>query len=121
LMVAALAMLPVQAVLTALMNDAPSLVTLQVFGGFGTGLFAALTPIWLADATRGSGRYNLVQGIMATLRALGVTSSALISELLVEHVNYGAAYIGCGVIGVAAAALLGIGLSERSEEGTRAP
>jgi MFS family permease len=113
LMVAGFAMLPVQAVLTALLSDRSYLIALQVFGGFGTGLFAALTPIWLADVTRGSGHYNLSQGIMATLRALGVTSSALLSELIVEHMGYSIAYISCGVIGLAAAALLWVGLPER--------
>jgi MFS family permease len=114
LMVAGFALLPLQAILTALLSNEPSLIALQVFGGFGTGLFAALTPLWLADVTRGSGRYNLSQGIMATLRALGVTSSSLLSELMVEHISYGAAYLGCGVIGIAATALLWVGLSERS-------
>ncbi len=48
-------MLPVQAVVTALLSSAPDLIALQIFGGIGTGLFAALTPIWLADVTRGAG------------------------------------------------------------------
>jgi MFS family permease len=113
LMMAGFAMLPVQAALTALMSNGPYLIALQVFGGFGTGLFSALTPIWLADETRGSGHYNLSQGFMATLRALGVTSSSLLSELVVEHLGYGAAFMGCGVIGLAAATLLWVGLSER--------
>jgi MFS family permease len=110
LLVAAFAMLPVQAVLTALLSKGSYLIALQVFGGLGTGLFSALTPIWLADVTRGSGHYNLSQGIMATLRALGVTSSSLLSELIVEHLGYSAAYIGCGVIGITAATLLWVGL-----------
>jgi MFS family permease len=52
------AALPAQAVLTMLSGEPSWLVAVQAFGGFGTGLFAGLTPIWLADATRGSGRYN---------------------------------------------------------------
>lgn len=112
LMVAGCAMLPLQAVVTALLSSAPHLIALQIFGGISTGLFAALTPIWLADVTRGSGHYNLAQGIMATLRALGVTSSSLLSEVIAEHVSYGAAYVGCGVIGLGAAVLFWFGLTE---------
>ena len=104
------AMLPIQAALTAFTNEPSHLIGIQVFGGLGTGLFAALTPIWLADETRGTGRYNLSQGLMATMRALGVTTSGLSSELLVEHFGYTAAFLACGVIGGGAAALL----SERS-------
>lgn len=65
LMAAGFALVPVQAGLTMLSKTPWWLVSIQVIGGFGTGLFAALTPIWLADATRGSGRYNLSQGVMA--------------------------------------------------------
>jgi predicted MFS family arabinose efflux permease len=108
------AMLPIQAVLTALTNEPSHLVCTQVFGGLGTGLFAALTPIWLADETRGTGRYNLTQGLMATMRALGVTTSGLASELWVEHFGYTAAFVACGVLGGGAAALSWLGLSERS-------
>ena len=86
------------------------LVAVQAFGGFGTGLFAGLTPIWLADATRGSGRYNLSQGVMAAMRALGATSSGLLGGLMVEHFGYCRAYLSCGVIGAIAAVLLWFGI-----------
>jgi MFS family permease len=114
LMAVGLALLPVQAVLTALYSAPSWLVAVQAFGGLGTGLFAALTPIWLADATRGSGRYNLSQGVMAAMRALGATSSGLLSELMIEHVGYTETYVGCGIIGAIAAVLLWFGLPDRA-------
>ena len=113
LMALGFAMLPVQGVLTALSGSATYLIAVQVFGGVGTGLFAALTPIWLADATRGTGRYNFSQGAMATMRGLGATTSGLVSELMVENFGYPAAFLGCSVIGAAAAVLLWLGLAER--------
>lgn len=107
------AIVPVQAGLT-IVSDSPTwLLAVQVFGGFGTGLFAALTPIWLVDATRGSGRYNLSQGVMGAMRSLGATTSGLFSELLVESMGYTAAFVGCGIVGTAAAVLLWFGLRER--------
>ncbi len=114
LMAVGFALLPVQAVLTMLSGALPWLVAVQAFGGFGTGLFAGLTPIWLADATRGSGRYNLSQGVMAAMRALGATSSGLLGGLMVEHVGYSEAYLSCGVIGAIAAVLLWFGIPERA-------
>jgi MFS family permease len=112
LLVMGFTMLPVQGVLTALSEQPAYLVAVQLFGGVGTGLFAALTPIWLADATRGTGRYNLSQGAMATMRGLGATTSGLVSELMVEHLGYAAAFLGCGAIGAGAAMLLWWGLPE---------
>ena len=114
LIVLGFAMFPVQAVLTALTNEPSHLVSIQVFGGLGTGLFAALTPIWLADETTGTGRYNLSRGFMATMRTLGVTTSGLASELLAQHFGYTAAFLACGVLGGGAAALSWVGLAERS-------
>ena len=112
LMALGFAMLPVQGVLTALSGSPAYLIAVQVFGGVGTGLFAALTPIWLADATRGTGRYNFSQGAMATMRGLGATTSGLVSGLMADNLGYAAAFLGCGVIGAAAAVLLWLGLPE---------
>jgi MFS family permease len=110
LMAVGFAFLPVQAILTVLFTSPVWLTAVQVFGGIGTGLFAALTPIWLAHVTRGGGHYNLVQGVMAAMRALGATASGLLGELLVEHMGYTAAFLGCGVIGAIAGGLLWFGL-----------
>jgi MFS family permease len=104
------AMLPARAVLTVLSGDPAYLVSIQLIGGIGTGLFAALTPIWLADETQGTGRYNLAQGTMATMRSLGATASGLGSQIIVEHLGYLVAFSTCGIIGAAAAILLWLGL-----------
>ena len=69
-------------------------------------MFVALTPLWLADATHRTSRYNLSQGLAGTLRALGVSTSALVSEVTVGRLGYDFTYAGCGVIGGAALALL---------------
>ncbi|HET7884562.1 MAG TPA: MFS transporter [Acetobacteraceae bacterium] len=120
LMAIGFALLPVQAALTVFSSSPSWLIGVQAFGGIGAGLFAGLTPIWLADATRGSGHYNLAQGVMAAMRALGATSSGLLSELLVEYLGYNDAFLGCGAIGVVAAVLLWFGLPERAESAKEA-
>jgi MFS family permease len=121
LMAVGFALLPVQAGLTVLSAWPSWLVAVQAFGGIGTGLFAGLTPIWLADATRGSGHYNFAQGVMAAMRAFGATTSGLLGELMVEHLGYTEAFLGCGAIGVAAAILLWFGLPERAASALEAP
>jgi len=110
------AMLPAQAALTIVSSQPSYLIGIQLFGGISTGLLAALTPIWLADTTRGSGRYNLSQGVMATMRALGTTASGLVSELIVEHLGYTAAFLACGITGTSAATLLWLGISPSSRQ-----
>jgi len=111
------ALLPVQAVLTWLWSQPAWLIGLQVLGGLGTGLFAALTPLLLHDMTHGTGRYNLSQGAVATLRSIGVTSSGLATEFAIGHFGYGAVFLGCAVVGLAALALLWWAMPETSKVG----
>ncbi|OJW26643.1 MAG: hypothetical protein BGO51_14270 [Rhodospirillales bacterium 69-11] len=115
MLAAGFVLLPVQAVLTMLTTDPGWLLAIQVVGGLGGGFLFALTPIWLADATRGSGRYNLAQGVVATVRALGVTSSAVLGEFVVDRFGYAPAYGVCGGLGIAAAVLIWVALAERGQ------
>jgi hypothetical protein len=94
-----------RAVLAVLFGDRAYLVSIQLIGGIGTGPFAALTPIWLAEETQGTDRYNLAQGTMAMMRSLGATASGLSSQLIVEHLGYPAAFSAFGIIGTATAVL----------------
>ena len=115
LLIAAFVLLPIQAVLTWLWAKPAWLIGLQVFGGIGTGLFAALTPLLLADVMHGTGRYNLSQGAVATLRAIGVATSGFASEFGVAHFGYRGVFLGCAAIGIAALVLLWWAMPETSQ------
>ena len=39
---------------------------MQLLDGVGAGIYQALTPLLIADIMRGTGRYNLAQGAVAT-------------------------------------------------------
>lgn len=119
LLVAGFALLPLQAVLTYLWSRPEWLIGLQVLGGVGTGLFAGLTPLLLADATQGTGRYNLSQGVIATLRAVGVTTSGYAGEIVIARLGYGGLYLSCAAVGLAALALLWWAMPETSQVPTR--
>lgn len=106
LLLAGFAIVAVQGVLTSLGIGPYWLISLQVFGGIGVGLFSALTPLLLADVMEGTGRYNLAQGAVATLSSLGATSSGLASEVVVAGLGYDAAFLGCAAVAGAAFALL---------------
>jgi hypothetical protein len=56
------------------------------------------------------------------MRGLGATTSGLVSELMVEHLRYAAAFLGCGAIGTVAVMLLWRGLPEQNKRAlTTAP
>jgi MFS family permease len=84
----------------------------QLLDGIGAGVFGAITPLVIADFMRGTGRYNLAQGAIATLQGVGASSSGLLAGEIVDHVGYSAAFVTCAVIAVAACLLLATSLPE---------
>ena len=68
LFVAGLAILPIRAVLYTLSDNSVWLIGVQLLDGVGAGIFGALTPLVIADIMRGTGRYNLAQGAIATVQ-----------------------------------------------------
>ena len=53
---AALAILPIRGALYTLSDDRSWLIAIQLLDGVGAGIFGALTPLVLANLTRGTGR-----------------------------------------------------------------
>jgi hypothetical protein len=51
------------------------LIGVQLLDGIGAGVFGALTPLVIADIMRGTGRYNLAQGAIATVHGIGASLS----------------------------------------------
>lgn len=100
------AILPLRAVLYTLSNDTSWLIAVQLLDGVGAGIFDVLTPLIVADLTRGSGHFNLALGAVGTIQGIGASSSGLVAGLIVDHFGYNAAFlIAAGVAAVALFAL----------------
>jgi MFS family permease len=103
------AILPVRAVLYTFSDDSTWLIAVQLLDGVGAGIFGALTPLVVADLMRGTGRYNLALGGVATVQGIGASLSGLAAGLIVDHFGYGIAFITAGA--VAGVALLALALA----------
>lgn len=90
------AVLPIRAVLYTLSDHAAWLIAVQLLDGVGAGIFGAITPLLIADLMRGTGRYNLAQGAVATMQGLGASVSGLAAGVLVDHFGYSAAFLSFG-------------------------
>lgn len=77
------------------------LVSVQLLDGFGAGIFGALFPVIVSDITRGTGRFNVSQGAIATAQGVGASLSAAIAGLIVVNAGYGAAFWTLAAIAVA--------------------
>jgi MFS family permease len=106
------AVLPVRAVLYTLSDSAPWLIGVQLLDGVGAGIFGAITPLVIADLMRGTGRYNLAQGAVATTQGVGASLSGLAAGIIVDHLGYSAAFLASGAAACVALAALFFAMPE---------
>jgi len=96
-----------RAFLYTLSNNSGWLIAVQLLDGVGAGIFGVLTPLVTADLMRGTGRYNLALGVIATAHGIGASLGSLAAGLIVDRCGYAAAFLALGgIAGIAAAALL---------------
>jgi MFS family permease len=89
----AFAVLPIRAVLYSLTDNVYWLLGVQLLDGVGAGIFEALTPLVIADIMRGTGRYNLAQGAVATTQSIGAAVSGLAVGEVADHFGYAPSFL----------------------------
>jgi MFS family permease len=117
LFLAGFAVLPLRAVLYTLSDNSLWLIGVQVLDGVGAGIFGALTPLVIADIMRGTGRYNLAQGAIATVQGIGAASSGLAAGVIVDHFGYSAAFLAAGAAALVALVVFALRMPETAEPG----
>jgi MFS family permease len=112
LLLLGLGILPLRAVLCTLSDDSAWLIGVQLLDGVGAGIFGALTPLVVADLMRGTGRYNVALGAVATMQGIGAATSGLVAGLIVDHFGYSAAFLTSGAAAAVALAALAFAMPE---------
>ena len=106
------AILPVRAVLYTFSDNSFWLVGVQVLDGVGAGIFGALTPLVIADIMRGTGRYNLAQGAIATVQGIGASLSGLAAGVVIDHYGYTVTFLILGAAAAVALIVFAVGMPE---------
>jgi MFS family permease len=115
LFLAGFAVLPLRAVLYTLSDNSLWLIGVQVLDGVGAGIFGALTPLVIADIMRGTGRYNLAQGAIATVQGIGASLSGMAAGVIVDHFGYSAAFLAAGAAALVALVVFALRMPETAE------
>lgn len=110
------AVLPVRALLYTFSDSAPWLIGVQLLDGIGAGIFGAITPLVIADLMRGTGRYNLAQGAVATVQGVGASLSGLAAGVIVDHLGYSTAFLTFGTAACVALAALFFAMPETAPD-----
>ena len=118
LFLAGFAVLPIRAVLYTASDDSVWLIGVQLLDGVGAGIFGALTPLVIADIMRGTGRYNLAQGAIATLQGIGASLSGLAAGEIVDHLGYSAAFLTSGAAASVALLVFALFMPETVDHGS---
>jgi MFS family permease len=96
------AVLPVRGVLYTICADPRYLVAVQLLDGIGAGIFGVVGVLVTADLTRGTGRFNLMQGALATATGLGAALSHLVTGAVVLAAGFDAGFLTLAAIAAAA-------------------
>jgi MFS family permease len=98
--------LPVRGVLYTLTAAPALLIGIQVLDGMANAIFGVVSILMIADLTRGTGRFNVAQGALATAVGVGASLSTTFAGFIVYRHGYHAGFLSlAGVAAVAVAAL----------------
>lgn len=100
---AAFGVLAARGLLYTVSDNGTWLLVVQALDGVGAGIFGALFPVVVADLTRGTGRFNLAQGAVATSQGLGGALSAGLAGAIIVALGYDVAFwtlAGIAVVGL---------------------
>jgi MFS family permease len=98
--------LPIRALLYTVTHKTGSLIAIQLLDGVANAIFGVVSILVVADRTRATGRFNLVQGSLAAAVGLGAALSTTFGGKLIQHFSYRISFLALGAIAVLAFALL---------------
>jgi predicted MFS family arabinose efflux permease len=98
----ALAVLPVRGVLFTLTTSPVGIVGIQLLDGVAAGIFGVISVIIASDLMRGTGRFNLAQGLTSLAVGIGAGLSNLVSGYIVQAFGYQAGFLSLAAIALCA-------------------
>ena len=98
--------LPVRAGLYTLTHWPVALIAIQLLDGVANAIFGVVAVLVVADRTRGTGCFNLVQGALATAVGLGAALSTTFGGKLIQHFSLDISFISLGAVAALAFLLL---------------
>ncbi len=112
----AFSVLPIRALLFSYGDQAGFLIAVQALDGVANGIFGIVFLLVVADLTKGTGRFNIVQGALATLVGIGTSLSNLLAEQIVERTNFDTGFLFLGAVGLLGLFLFAFLMPETAEK-----
>jgi MFS family permease len=106
LLIIGFAALPIRGVLVALTGNPYLLVVVQALDGISAAVLGVMVPLVIADATRGSGHFNLAQGIVGCAVGIGAALSTTFAGFLTDRFGTGVAFLGLAAMATVGLAMV---------------
>jgi predicted MFS family arabinose efflux permease len=106
------AALPVRGILFATVKDPNFLVAVQLLDGITASVFGVMVPLIIADLTRGTGHFNLGQGIVGTTTGIGASLSTTLAGYTSDRFGSESAFLGLAAVAAAGVAAVWLLLPE---------
>jgi MFS family permease len=117
----ALAVLPVRGVLFSMTSSPYAVVAIQLLDGVAAGIFGVIGVVIASDLMRGTGRFNLAQGLMALAVGIGAALSNITGGYIVEKFGFTTGFLTLAAISVLALIFFAVYMPEtRPDENSKA-
>jgi MFS family permease len=120
-LIAAFGALALRGLLFALVTNPYAVVAVQVLDGITAAALGIMVPLMIADITRGTGRFNLAQGIVGTAVGIGASMSPTLAGYLTDAFGNAIAFNGLAVIAAAGFAAVWAMMPETNKPETARP
>jgi sugar phosphate permease len=101
-----LAAVPIRSGLFAFTTDPTLLLITQTLDGFSGATLGVLTALIVADLTKGTGRFNLAQGLVGTFSGVGASLSTVITGIVTQRFGYMAGLLSVTAVGLMAVVIV---------------
>ncbi len=104
--------LPIRGLLYCVSVNPYYLVGVQLLDGIGAGIFGVVSVLVVADLTKGTGRFNFTQGVLATATGVGAGLSNLLAGFVVKAAGFNAGFVTLAALAAAAAVFYALAMPE---------
>ena len=114
----ALAVLPIRGLLFSFTDNPVGVVAIQLLDGVAAGIFGVIAVVIAADLMRGTGRFNLAQGLVAFSVGVGAALSNLTAGFVVQAFGYPAGFLTLSAVAVCAFTFFALFMPETRPDAT---
>ena len=90
--------LPIRGFLYTLSGHPSYLMSVQLLDGIGAGIFGVVSVLIVADLTKGTGRFNVTRGAIATAQGIGASLSTAVAGWIARSAGYNGAFLALAAV-----------------------